>query len=125
MVIGCTGITREVGNYKGLGDFFHPLGRVGPARWVEPKAKPNATNRLAAEEDACLFCSAFRSCPMSAIARQVVEATLRQFTDPNLNQDQVTAGCLRDVSIDGSTVRVRLELGYAADLFKNGWAQML
>lgn len=62
---------------------------------------------------------------MSAITRQVVEATLRQFTDPNLNQDPVTAGCLRDVSIDGSTVRVRLELGYAADLFKNGWAQML
>ena len=62
---------------------------------------------------------------MSAVTRQVVEATLRQFTDPNLNQDPVTAGCLRDVSIDGSTVRVRLELGYAADLFKNGWAQML
>ncbi|MEN0109040.1 MAG: iron-sulfur cluster assembly protein, partial [Pseudomonas sp.] len=62
---------------------------------------------------------------MSVVTRQVVEATLRQFTDPNLNQDPVSAGCLRDVSIDGSKVRVRLELGYAADLFKSGWAQML
>lgn len=62
---------------------------------------------------------------MSAVTRQVVEATLRQFTDPNLNQDPVSAGCLREVDIDGGKVRVRLQLGYAAGLFKSGWAQML
>ncbi|WP_263138797.1 iron-sulfur cluster carrier protein ApbC [Pseudomonas sp. RIT-PI-AD] len=62
---------------------------------------------------------------MSAITRAVVEATLRQYTDPHLDQDPVSAGCLREVDIQGSRVRVRLELGYAAGLFKNGWAQTL
>ena len=59
------------------------------------------------------------------VTRAVVEATLRQFTDPHLGQDPVSAGCLREVDIQGGKVHVRLELGYAAGLFKSGWAQML
>nr|WP_132711382.1 P-loop NTPase [Pseudomonas aeruginosa] len=55
---------------------------------------------------------------MSAITRQTVEATLRQYQDPYLNQDPVSAGCLREVEIQGDRVRVRLELGYAAGLFR-------
>ncbi|WP_374289615.1 iron-sulfur cluster carrier protein ApbC [Pseudomonas fluvialis] len=62
---------------------------------------------------------------MSAVTRQAVEACLRQFTDPHLNQDPVSAGCLREVDIQGERLNVRLELGYAAGLFKSGWAQML
>ena len=62
---------------------------------------------------------------MSAITRQTVEATLRQYQDPYLNQDPVSAGCLREVEIQGDRVRVRLELGYAAGLFRNGLAQTL
>lgn len=62
---------------------------------------------------------------MSAITRGTVEATLRQFTDPHLNQDPVSAGCLREVDIQGDRVSVRLQLGYAAGLFKSGWAQLL
>ncbi|MBS7661438.1 iron-sulfur cluster carrier protein ApbC [Pseudomonas lalucatii] len=62
---------------------------------------------------------------MSVVTRQAVEATLRQYTDPHLNQDPVSAGCLREVDIQGGQVRVRLELGYAAGLFKGGWAQTL
>src|SRR5690606_38502696 len=62
---------------------------------------------------------------MSAVTREAVEACLRQFTDPHLDHDPVSAGCLREVDIQGGKVRVRLELGYAADLFKAGWAQML
>src|SRR5690606_15928635 len=54
-----------------------------------------------------------------------VEACLRQFIDPHLEQDPASAGCLREVDIQGGRLRVRLELGYAAGLFKNGWAQML
>ncbi len=62
---------------------------------------------------------------MSAVTRAAVEAVLRQYTDPYLNQDPVTAGCVRAIDIEGERVHVQLELGYAAGLFKNGWAQML
>ncbi|ARU87586.1 iron-sulfur cluster carrier protein ApbC [Pseudomonas sp. M30-35] len=60
-----------------------------------------------------------------SVTREVVEATLRQYTDPHLNQDPVSAGCLREIDIQGRQVNVRLELGYAAGLFKSGWAQVL
>ena len=62
---------------------------------------------------------------MSAVTRAAVEAVLRQYTDPYLNQDPVSAGCVRDITVDAGTVDVQLELGYAAGLFKSGWAQML
>jgi len=62
---------------------------------------------------------------MSAVNRATVEAVLRQYTDPYLNQDPVSAGCVRAIEIDGGSVSVHLELGYAAALFKNGWAQTL
>lgn len=62
---------------------------------------------------------------MSAVNRAAVEAVLRQYTDPYLNQDPVIAGCVRDIDVQGDRVTVRLELGYAAGLFKSGWAQML
>ena len=62
---------------------------------------------------------------MSAVNRQLVETVLRQFTDPHLNLDPVSAGCVRDIDIQGGKVGLRLELGYACGLFKSGWAQML
>ena len=60
-----------------------------------------------------------------SVTREAVEAALRQYTDPHLNLDPVSAGCVRAIEILGDRVSVRLELGYAADLFKSGWAQML
>jgi len=62
---------------------------------------------------------------MSAVNRAAVEAVLRQYTDPYLNQDPVSAGCVRNIEVQGEHVSVRLELGYAAGLFKSGWGQML
>ena len=62
---------------------------------------------------------------MSAVNRAAVEAVLRQYTDPYLNQDPVSAGCVRNIDVQGQHVSVQLELGYAAGLFKNGWAQIL
>ncbi len=62
---------------------------------------------------------------MSAVNRAAVETILRQYTDPYLNQDPVSAGCVRSIDIQGAQVSVQLELGYAADLFRNGWAQVL
>ena len=60
-----------------------------------------------------------------SVTREAVEAILRQYTDPHLNQDPVSAGCVRSVELQGDRVSVKLELGYAADLFRGGWAQML
>ena len=62
---------------------------------------------------------------MSAVNRQLVETVLRQYTDPHLNQDPVSAGCVREIDIQGGQVSVRLQVGYACGLFKSGWAQML
>ncbi len=62
---------------------------------------------------------------MSAVTRAAVEETLRGLIDPNLNADPVSAGCVRSIDIQGDSVSVQLQLGYAADLFKTGWAQML
>lgn len=62
---------------------------------------------------------------MSTVNRAAVEAVLRQYTDPYLNQDPVRAGCVQAIDIDAANVEVRLRLGYAAGLFKNGWAQVL
>ena len=56
---------------------------------------------------------------MSAVNRAAVEAVLRQYTDPYLNQDPVSAGCVRDIEVQGDRVTVRMELGYAAGLFKS------
>ncbi|MFS0828251.1 iron-sulfur cluster carrier protein ApbC [Pseudomonas phoenicis] len=62
---------------------------------------------------------------MSAVTRAAVEDVLRQYTDPYLNQDPLSAGCVRAIDIDGGRVGVRLQLGYAAGLFVQGWAQVL
>ena len=62
---------------------------------------------------------------MSAVTRAAVEQTLSRLIDPNLNADPVSAGCVRAIDIQGDSVSVQLELGYPADLFKAGWAQML
>ena len=60
-----------------------------------------------------------------SVTREAVETVLRQYTDPHLNQDPVSAGCVRSIDIRGDRVSVQLELGYAAGLFRSGWAQML
>lgn len=62
---------------------------------------------------------------MSAVTRAAVEAALRQYTDPYLNQDPVSAGCVERIDIQGDRVQVALCLGYAAGLFQAGWAHTL
>ena len=53
-----------------------------------------------------------------SVTREAVETVLRQYTDPHLNQDPVSAGCVRSIDIQGDRVSVQLELGYAAGLFR-------
>lgn len=62
---------------------------------------------------------------MSQLNREQVESALRKLTDPHLNQDPVSADCVKDIRIQGGKVEVDVELGYAADQFKSAWAQML
>lgn len=62
---------------------------------------------------------------MSLVTRAAIEHVLRQYTDPYLEQDPVSAGCVEAIHIDSGKVQVDLCLGYAADLFRGGWAQTL
>lgn len=62
---------------------------------------------------------------MSIVSRALVEACLQSYVDPHLKQDPVTAGCVQHINIQQDTVQVDLELGYACNLFKNGWAELL
>ncbi|KAF1050686.1 MAG: Iron-sulfur cluster carrier protein [Stenotrophomonas maltophilia] len=60
---------------------------------------------------------------MSAPNRAAVESVLRQIIDPHTGQNLFDAGYLRDLDIQGGRIRLSLELGYAADQFRNGLAQ--
>ena len=62
---------------------------------------------------------------MSTIDRQAVEAALRNYRDPYLTTDLLSAGCLRELTIDQDKVTVELELGYAASSLCAGIGQML
>ncbi|TVP92288.1 MAG: iron-sulfur cluster carrier protein ApbC [Pseudomonadaceae bacterium] len=62
---------------------------------------------------------------MSTIDRQAVEAALRNYRDPYLNTDLISAGCLRELAINEGSVSVELELGYAASSLCAGISQML
>ena len=62
---------------------------------------------------------------MSAVTRAAVEAALRHCIDPHLEQDPVSAGCVRDIHIKGDAVSVHLEVGYALAQFRTQWTAQL
>lgn len=49
-----------------------------------------------------------------SVAKEQVEEALKQYTDPNLEKDPVSAGVVKDISIDGGAVTVKIVLGYPA-----------
>lgn len=53
---------------------------------------------------------------MTSLSRPQLEQALRQFRDPSLapglSQDLLLRGCLREMTIEGGTVRVEIMLGY-------------
>jgi ATP-binding protein involved in chromosome partitioning len=51
---------------------------------------------------------------MTAISREQIESTLTAWQEPHLGTDLLSAGCVRDIRIDGSKVAVRIELGFPA-----------
>jgi ATP-binding protein involved in chromosome partitioning len=51
---------------------------------------------------------------MTEVSRLQIEMALKQYTDPYMNQDLVTANCIKDIVIDGVTVSLVIVLGFPA-----------
>ena len=49
-----------------------------------------------------------------SVTNEQVESALKQYTDPYLGKDPVTAGVVKDITIDGDKVSVKIVLGYPA-----------
>ncbi|AQZ96150.1 iron-sulfur cluster carrier protein ApbC [Halopseudomonas phragmitis] len=62
---------------------------------------------------------------MHTVDRSAVERALGQYQDPYLQTDLISAGCLRDLRIEGGKVEAELVLGYAAAGIRAGIEQML
>ncbi|WP_422408849.1 MULTISPECIES: iron-sulfur cluster carrier protein ApbC [unclassified Endozoicomonas] len=62
---------------------------------------------------------------MSVPDRAAVEAAVQGYHDPFLKQDLVTAGCIKELSIESGKVTLKVELGYPAEGLKGGIEQLL
>ena len=51
---------------------------------------------------------------MTAISREQIETALASWQEPHLGTDLVSAGCVRDIRIDGANVSMTVELGFPA-----------
>lgn len=51
---------------------------------------------------------------MSSVTREQVESAIKQYIDPYLDQDLVSAKCVKDVRIEGDKVTVDVVLGFPA-----------
>ena len=49
---------------------------------------------------------------MSSVTREQVESAIKQYIDPYLDQDLVTAKCIKNVAVDDGKVSVDVVLGY-------------
>lgn len=50
-----------------------------------------------------------------SVAREQVESTIKQYIDPCLDKDLVSAKCIKDIAIDGEKVKVSVQLGFPAN----------
>jgi len=51
---------------------------------------------------------------MSAVTKEQIEATIKGYREPHLEQDLVSAGCVKAVEIEGDRVKVEVVLGFPA-----------
>ncbi len=49
-----------------------------------------------------------------SVTKEQVESALKQYIDPFLEKDPVTAGVVKDIAIEGGDVKVKIVLGYPA-----------
>ena len=49
-----------------------------------------------------------------SVSTEQIEAAIKEYIDPYLEKDLITAGAIKDTAIDGDTVKVKVVLGYPA-----------
>ncbi len=62
---------------------------------------------------------------MAEVSKQQVEASLANYVDPYLERDLVSAKCIKDISIDGDKVTVKVVLGFPASGYRDELAAKL
>jgi len=55
---------------------------------------------------------------MSEVTQAQVEDAIKEYIDPHLDKDLVSAKCVKDIAIDGSHAKIKIVLGYPAKSFK-------
>jgi len=51
---------------------------------------------------------------MSSVSREQVESVIKQYIDPCLNQDLISAKCVKEIGIEAGKVKVKVVLGFPA-----------
>ncbi|HEB99104.1 MAG TPA: iron-sulfur cluster carrier protein ApbC [Thiotrichales bacterium] len=62
---------------------------------------------------------------MAEVSREAVEAALKEYIDPYLDKDLVSAKCVKDIKVDGGKVAVDVVLGYPAKGYQDELAAKL
>jgi len=62
---------------------------------------------------------------MSNVTREQVEGALKGYIDPHLEKDLVSTKSVKDITVDGGKVSVKVVLGYPAKTFKDKLVQEL
>jgi ATP-binding protein involved in chromosome partitioning len=51
---------------------------------------------------------------MSEVTKELVEAAIKEYVEPNLERDLVSAGCIKGIEIEGDQVKVQVVVGFPA-----------
>jgi len=62
---------------------------------------------------------------MSNVTREQVEGALKGYIDPHLEKDLVSTKSVKDITVDGGKVGIKVVLGYPAKMFKEKLGQEL
>ncbi|HHH38721.1 MAG TPA: iron-sulfur cluster carrier protein ApbC, partial [Sedimenticola sp.] len=52
---------------------------------------------------------------MAEVTKEQIEEAIRQYQEPHLGKDLVSAKCVKSIDIDGDKVKVKVELGFPAN----------
>jgi len=62
---------------------------------------------------------------MSNVTQPLVEKALKEYIDPYMEKDLVSAGCIKNIAIDGDKVKVEVVLGFPAQGYQDELAAKL